>query len=192
MIEKVYAFAFKGLLTEEALDKAGRKNKSQFDDDFEQEIADRLNLAEFDDDLVARGKKMAIVYAAIFAFERSVREFVSNILLENLGENWWDTAVSSQIRKKSESRRDEEEKIKWHTSRGQSLIQFTEFGDLATIMLNNWTLFEPHIQSLEWAKQIFKSVERSRNVIMHSGELGIEDIERVSSSMRDWMRQVGE
>lgn len=192
MTDKLYAFAFKGLLTEEALDKAGRKNKSLFDDEIEREIANRLNLSEFDEDLVIRGKKMAIVYTAIFSFERTVREFVSQILLENKGENWWSESVSSNIRKKAESRREEEEKIKWHSPRGQNLIHFTEFGDLATIMLNNWTLFEPHIQSLDWAKQIFKSVERSRNVIMHSGELAIEDIERVSTSMRDWMRQVGE
>lgn len=192
MIEKVYSFVFKGLLTEDALDKSGRKNKSLYDDDSEKQIAERLNIDEFDNDLIIRGKKMAIVYTAIFAFEKSVREFASNILIEHNGENWWANSVSANIRKKAESRRDEEEKIKRHTPRGQNLIQFTEFGDLSTIMLNNWSLFEPHIQSLDWAKQIFKSVERSRNVIMHSGELGIEDIERVATSMRDWMRQVGE
>lgn len=192
MSNKLYAFAFKGLLTEEALDKAGRKGKSHFQDDLEKDIAKRLSLNSFEEDLVIRGKKMSIVYTAIFAFEISVRNFVSNILLEGKGETWWEKSVSARIRKKAESRKEEEDKVKWHTPRGANLINYTEFGDLATIMLNNWPLFEPHIQSLDWAKQIFSSVERSRNVIMHSGELGIEDIERVSTSMRDWMRQVGE
>lgn len=192
MIDKLYSFAFRGLLTEEALDKSGRKNKTHFSDDLEKQISDRLSISSFDEDLVKRGRKMAIVYTAIFSFENTVREFVSNILIEGKGEEWWINSVSSAIRKKAESRREEESKIKWHTPRGENLMQYTEFGDLATVMLNNWELFEPHIQSLEWAKQIFKVVERSRNVIMHSGDLGLEDIERVATSIRDWLRQVGE
>lgn len=192
MIDKIYSFAFKGLLTEEALDKAGRKNRTIFSDELEHDISNRLSIDKFDDDLVKRGRKMAIVYSAIFAFENTVRDFVSKILLESKGENWWNESVSASIRKKAESRKEEELKIKWHTPRGTNLIYYTEFGDLATIMLNNIDLFEPHINSLEWAKQIFKSVERSRNVIMHSGELDIEDIERIGTAIRDWLRQVGE
>ena len=58
-------------------------------------------------------------------------------------------------------------------------------------MVQNWQRFEVHLQSQEWVKQILKSLERSRNVIMHSGELSAEDVERVGSSIRDWVRQVG-
>ncbi len=43
----------------------------------------------------------------------------------------------------------------------------------------------------EWAKQIFKTVERSRNIIMHSGYLEAEDIERLGMSLRDWLAQIG-
>lgn len=45
--------------------------------------------------------------------------------------------------------------------------------------------------SLEWAKQIFTTLEKSRNVIMHSGELGERDIERIGINIRDWISQVG-
>jgi hypothetical protein len=34
-------------------------------------------------------------------------------------------------------------------------------------------------------------MERSRNVIMHSGELPKGDIERLGTNLRDWMRQTG-
>jgi hypothetical protein len=36
-----------------------------------------------------------------------------------------------------------------------------------------------HVQGMEWATSIFGSVERSRNVIMLSGVLEIEDLERL-------------
>ena len=138
---------------------------------------------------VPRG--LAAVYVAIAAFENSVREFVSKVLLEKIGADWWTKAVSDKIREKAESRRKEEEKIRWHTPRGDEPINYTEFGDLASIAGQSWTLFEDYLQSQDWVRQIISTVERSRNVIMHSGELGLQDVERIATAMRDWIRQVG-
>lgn len=193
-MDKFYSFVFKGLLTEEALDKAGRKSLSHFSEEIEKEISERLSMDLLPEEFVKQSRKMAIVYTAICAFENTVRKFISDILLENIGEKWWETAVSERIRQKAETRRDEEEKVRWHSSRGESPINFTEFGDLISIMLHdkNWNYFEPHIQNLDWAKQIIKSLERSRNVIMHGGDLGLEDISRIGINIRDWQRQIGE
>lgn len=58
-------------------------------------------------------------------------------------------------------------------------------------MSQNYELFEVHIVSIDWARQIFQMIERSRNVIMHSGELGRRDIERIGTNIRDWINQVG-
>lgn len=35
------------------------------------------------------------------------------------------------------------------------------------------------------------TIERSRNVIMHSGELSARDVERIGINIRDWISQVG-
>ncbi len=35
------------------------------------------------------------------------------------------------------------------------------------------------------------TIERSRNVIMHSGNLQGPDVERVGILIRDWIKQVG-
>ncbi len=134
---------------------------------------------------------MATVYTSISAFENSVREFVSKKLLDEKKENWWEECVSEKVRKKAESRKEDEEKVRWHTQRGEDPIYFTDFGELISIILQNWDLFEPHLESIEWVKQMLKTVERSRNVIMHSGHLQNEDVERVGSCIRDWIRQVG-
>jgi hypothetical protein len=53
------------------------------------------------------------------------------------------------------------------------------------------TAFEAHIPTPEWAGSIFDAVERSRNVIMHSGTVDDEDIARVGINIRDWVKQVG-
>jgi hypothetical protein len=187
---KLYEFGFRALLAEEALDRAGRlhRNLSRIDD---LQIAERVALESLDDDSLASARRMGIVYAAVAAFENGARRLVSDILLEQVGENWWELSVSQSIRKRAESRRSEEEKIKWHGQRGESLLNYTELGDLANIIRNNWPHFEPHVPSIEWAASIFAVIERSRNVIMHSGELSMEDIERVGINIRDWTKQVG-
>lgn len=189
----LYSFVFKGILTEEALDKTERLKKNKFGSEDLRKLNKTLCIDELDDELVNNAQKMAVVYTAICAFENMVRQFISKKLLENKGENWWVECVSEKVRARAESRRDEESKIRWHTPRGDSIINYTEFGDLLTIIRNpdNWVFFEPHISSIEWADQIIKTVERSRNVIMHSGELVNHDIERIGLYIRDWLNQVG-
>jgi hypothetical protein len=187
----IYAFVFRGLLAEEALDKTDRVVHVGLTSNVDAEVARRLPIDSLEESLVSRAKKMATVYIAIAAFENTVREFVSKRLLEEKGANWWENCVSEGIRKKAESRREEEKKIRWHAPRGDAPINYAEFGDLSSIIGQNWPEFEDLVQSQEWARQIFATVERSRNVIMHSGELGLQDVERIGTDIRDWIRQIG-
>lgn len=189
----VYAFVFRGLMAEEALDRAGRKRRAPHGRTLDSEFVKRLPLEVLDRERVDNARRMATVYTAIAAFECTVREFVSKRLLEEIGADWWEKAVPEGIRKKAEGRMTTEAKIRWHTPRGDEPLNYTEFGELASIMgtNDNWPLFENHLYKLEWARQIFQTLEYSRNVIMHSGELSNEDVERVGTAMRDWIKQVG-
>lgn len=187
---RLYEFGFRALLAEESLDSAGRVHRN-LSHSADRVLAEAVALDALDDELVARASRMAIVYAAVCAFENAARRLVSDVLLEKLGEDWWEKGVSQSIRRRAESRRSEEEKIKWHGQRGDALINYTELGDLTSAIRNNWPHFEPHVPSIEWAASIFAVVERSRNVIMHSGELSLEDVTRVGINIRDWTKQVG-
>ena len=191
MEDKLYSFVMRGELSKVALQKTPIISKHSSSELLVQEYIQCLSLDLLDDDEVNAAKEMAAVYTAIAAFENSVRKFVVTVLLEHKGENWWEECVSEKIRKTAESRKKEEEKIRWHTPRGDSMINYIEFGDLASIMGQNYALFEGHIISIDWARQIFLTLERSRNVIMHSGELGRRDIERIGTNIRDWINQVG-
>jgi len=188
-IDKVYEFAFKGMLTEEALDRVGRKTKKSvgLSDD---QIAQTLSINLMDEDIVHAAKQMSIVYATAASFENSVRELISGVLAETKGEDWWQ-GVAKGIREPAEKRMNDEQKTKWHTQRGSSPINYTTMGNLLAIMRHNWVEFEPYIQDIEWASTIFDAIERSRNVIMHSGYLERADIERLGIYIRDWIKQVG-
>jgi len=58
-------------------------------------------------------------------------------------------------------------------------------------MSSNWNLFEVHIVDIEWAKHIITTLKKSRNIIIHSGELEQADIERIGMYIKDWIKQVG-
>lgn len=187
----LYSFAFRALLAESALDKTPRISRISLTSNVDADVASRLPIAALDEDLVSRAKRMATVYVAIAAFENTVRDFVLKRLLEIVGADWWKSSVSEKLRNKAETRMAQEAKVRWHTPRGDEPLNYTEFGDLASIIANNWEHFENHLESQDWARQIMATLERSRNVIMHSGELGLQDIERIGTAIRDWIRQVG-
>ncbi len=189
--DQVYSFVFRGLLAEDALDASGRLNHISSNKLAEEEIVSRLSIELLDKDVVAKALRMAAVYTAIASFENSVRRLVSTVLLEQVGADWWQTGVPNKVRERAESRQAEEIKTRWHTPRGDEPLNYTEFGDLIAIINQNWEKFEPFIRSLEWARQLTGTIERSRNVIMHSGELELEDIERIGGLIRDWVKQVG-
>lgn len=186
----VYEFVYRGALTEEALDRAGRQSGHHLDESVA-EIGAALSVELLDPGYVESARQMATVYMAITAFENSARRFVSRALLDAHGSKWWEKCVSQRIRNLAESRRDEEARTKWHGQRGENLLNYTEMGHLVDIIQQNWADFEPYVRRMDWARAVFGAVEQSRNVIMHSGVLEIEDIERVGMHIRDWLKQVG-
>lgn len=188
--DNLYAFVFRASLAQGSVDRELSKSTPPAGDAAGR-IAERMPMDLLDKDLVASALKMAHVYTAIAAFENSARKFIQDRMLEEVGANWWATNVSQTIRSEADRRKKDEDQIRWHGTRGASMIYFTQLADLVTIMQNNIVMFQNHIESIDWARQIFKSLERSRNVIMHSGELSMNDMERVAMNIRDWLRQVG-
>lgn len=189
--DKLYSFVMRGELTKVALKDSGIVSRHSSSAAITEKYISSLSLDLLDNECVESAKIMATVYTAIAAFENMVRQFVLKILVEEKGETWWTECVSDKIRRTAESRKKEEDKIRWHSHRGDSMINYVDFGDLASIISQNYDLFEVHVVSLEWAKQIMNTLEKSRNVIMHSGELGERDIERIGINIRDWISQVG-
>ena len=188
-IDKAYNFVFRGSLAEEALDKAGRIHNNHSASD-NLKISELVGINNLDEELVARARIMATVYTAVAAFENSVRKLISKVLSDTGEADWWEKYVSQKIRETAKDRMDEEERVRWHAQRGSDPIQFTMLPNLLNIMRNNEQLFLPFVNDINWAGSIFETIERSRNVIMHSGFLHERDVARVGSAIRDWSAQV--
>jgi hypothetical protein len=186
----LYSFVYRGVLTEETLDKTGRQRKSHFGAEQARELQKSLSFDVLDPLLLAEGQRMSVVYAAIHAFENSVRSTVVKAMAEKHGATWWDK-VPERIRKTSKTRMEEDAKFRWHGARGTSEINYCDFGDLSSIIVTNWEVFEDLLGNMEWAKAVLTSLEKSRNIVMHGGSVAKEDVERVGMNIRDWIRQAG-
>ena len=184
-----YSFVFRGLLTEEALDRVGRVSSYSRRTDYA-EIRSLLGIDVLGDEHVASADRMSQVYVAIASFENSVRQLVSSVLQESHGEDWWKKCVQPDIRNDAEQRMENEEKVRWHVQRGAIPLNYTMIGDLLSIILKNFVEFEAFLHDKDWAKSMFDIIEKSINVIMHCGELSNRDMARIGSSIKDWNTQV--
>ena len=146
----LYSFAFRGILAEEALDKAGHKKYTAEEAFFSESLAKELHFDEIDSKYVEQSKTMITVFATITAFENATREFVFSTLAGAYGDDWWAKGVQNGIREKAQSRKDSETKVKWHINRGDMMMSYLEFGDLPKIMCSqgNWPYFEPYFRFL--------------------------------------------
>ncbi|MEL7188698.1 MAG: Swt1 family HEPN domain-containing protein [Pseudomonadota bacterium] len=188
-IAEVYEFVFRGLLTEEALDREGRVSTRNERIEFSR-IRSLLGIDVIDDDHVTSADKMSQVYVAIAAFENSVRELVSDVMRDNFGDDWWEQKIKPEIRNDAKQRMENEEKVRWHVQRGGEPLNYTMIGQLLKIILHNFEVFEPFVHDPDWTKNIFDTIEKSRNVIMHSGTLSDRDMARIGSFIKDWNAQV--
>lgn len=186
----LYSFVYRGVLTEEALDKAGRRRRSHFGSEGARVIQRSLSFDYLDPDLLAQAQRMSIVYAALHSFENAVRTTVTKAMAEKHGEAWWEK-VPERIRKSAKSRMDEDSKFRWHGARGATEVNYCDFGDLSSIIVTNWEVFEDLLGNMEWAKAALNALEKSRNIVMHGGTVANEDIERIGMNIRDWIRQAG-
>lgn len=189
-MDDLYNFIFRGVLTEASLDKVGRRRISSFGREEEYSMMKALSFEMLDKDNLELARKMSIIYIALHAFENSVRELVKAAMAEKYEENWWEKAPE-KIRAKVKTRQEEDLKFRWHGSRGVDQIMYCDFGDLSSIIVTNWSLFEDLLSNMEWCKSVLSTLERSRNIIMHGGVLAREDIERIGINIRDWIRQTG-
>lgn len=135
--------------------------------------------------------KMSAVYDAFFCLENSVRELIVDRLAERHGADWWDSCVPKKIKDSVAALKKREAKDKYHTPRSSIEIGYTTFGDLGNIFISNWDDFSDLFPSQAWINSRFEDLEKSRNIIMHSGVLPKNEIDRLESITRDWINQVG-
>ncbi len=134
---------------------------------------------------------MSSVYTALYCIENTIRNFIVERMSERHGIDWWETKVPKKIKDAVIGLKKQEEKNKYHSNRSGSEIGYTMLGNLGQIMIANWEDFSDIIPNQAWLTSRMDDLEMSRNIIMHTGILPTDEIERIESIVRDLLRQIG-
>lgn len=139
-------------------------------------------------------KRMADVYPKLYVLENLIRYVVKSILENKLGTKWWDESniVSVDVKRKVKNRKKKEGKNRWHYRRGSHEIFYTDFGDLSSIIANNWKEFESLFPNLRWIQAKLEEVELSRNIIAHNNPLPKREIARIDMIFEDLKKQLSD
>ena len=134
---------------------------------------------------------MSSVYTALFCIENTIRNFIVERMSERHGLEWWENKVPRKIKEAVITLKKQEEKNKYHSSRSGSDIGYTMLGNLGQIIISNWDDFSDIIPNQAWLTSRMDDLEMSRNIIMHTGSLPPDEIDRIESIVRDLLRQIG-
>lgn len=189
--DKLKKLIFQGLLVQDSLIQLSKD--SGVDTQITKSLAETEDVEQitFSPRVLADAQVMSVVYITFFALENSVRELIQDRLAEKFGAGWWTKCVPKTIQTNVQNLQIKEQKNKFHTSRSSALIGYTFFGDLAKIIITNWDSFSDLLPDQPWVSSRLNDLELSRNIIMHTGVLADEEVDRIKSIARDWIRQVG-
>jgi hypothetical protein len=189
--ESIAEWLFKGLNVESALNELEASGYSVRAASDPQAIQRVMPLEDFSQTIRAAALESLEAHLAFFCFENSARELIAQRLSENHGPKWWDSLANSILKSKVNDRQVKEGKNRWHMQRGAGEIYYTDFGDLASLIRNNWDDFEDLFPNAEWVVSRFTELEASRNIVAHNNTLEKRERDRIALYLRDWVRQVG-
>ncbi|NEN06567.1 hypothetical protein G3T36_11885 [Diaminobutyricibacter tongyongensis] len=182
---------FKGLTVDSALNELEAQGLSVRAPTDPQALQRVMPLEDFSPELRASAMRALPAYLAFFCFENSAREVVAERLSEANGPEWWDSCASTSLKQKVSRRQESEGKDRWHMRRGATEIYYTDFGDLESLIRNNWEAFEDLFPDINWVVSRFDELEKSRNIVAHNNLLEPNEVNRIGLYLRDWTRQVG-
>ena len=188
MISDLKLFALNGMLAEEAISDLVEKGLP-----LREGIAtfQRTDLAElnFVPTLVAESEKMAEVFRAFYCIENSARLLIVDRMAEKYGSDWWEE-VPTRIKTKVSTMQTNEAEHRYRAERSGDNISYTFFGSLKDIIVARWDDFSDLFPDQHWVSSRFNDLESARNIVMHTCMLPDEEIARVHTIARDWIRQV--
>jgi hypothetical protein len=146
-------------------------------------------------DKLNEAKAMAAIYPLLYVVENSMREVIKRVMAKQCGTDWWDkemtTSKLKNVHDTVTGRMSTEKKNSWHQKRGAHPIDYTDIGDLETIILGKQQHFIPDIiTDRDWFVQFMKELKPSRNVVCHMNPLDDHNITDVKLKTQKWEKVI--
>lgn len=135
--------------------------------------------------------KMIKAYAHLFLLENSMRGLIQDVLSEKLGDNWWEAAANTSMKKKHADRTENEKTKKWAPARSDfGPLYALDWPDLITLMRKYENHFRPILKDINFLHR-YDDAGTFRNIVAHNGVLrNQEDFDLIRIYYRNWIQQV--
>ena len=159
----------------------GLPDKSPVRDDF---------YPQFDESIRIEAEEMSNYYKVFFCLENTIRKLISDLLLSDKGEDWWEKTVPENVRTEVKSRinKDQDAGV---TLRSLEPLDFTTFGELSEIISKNWSIFDPIFSNKKAVQKLMTTLNTLRGPIAHCSPLAEDEVVRLKLALRDWYRIMG-
>lgn len=150
-------------------------------------IKEQEYYAQFDAAFRNEAKEMSRHYEVFYCLEKSIRRLIVQIMKESYSDNWWDLKVREDIRKNVESNIKREVESGF-TERSELKIDYTTFGELTSIVQDNWDAFSALFKNPKAFSKIMTSLNQLRGPIAHCCPLAEDEVVRLDLAVKDWFR----
>lgn len=132
-------------------------------------------------------QEMSIYYELFHALENHLRQLIIDLLEDRFGPEWWQAVVSQAVRENASKNLDNE--IKAGVSRrSERMIDYTNFGELAVIIRENWETFVQIFNSRDGFNRVMNSLNILRATIAHCSTFSEDEVLRLKLTFRDLFR----
>ena len=140
---------------------------------------------------ISEAKSMASIYPLLYVLENSIREFIDRVMTSKWGSNWWDVQAPRTLRNTVAGRMADEEKNRWHQTRGARPIDYLDLNQLPKLMRQIQEEVVPKlIPSLSWFEALIEETYKCRCVLCHMNPLDDDNINAVKLRLRHWEKQI--
>jgi hypothetical protein len=141
---------------------------------------------QFDQVFRDQAAQMAPYYRVFFCLEQSIRQLVTHVLQGAVGPGWWDSDKIAQNMRQEVAALITREVDTATTQRSMRMIDYTTFGQLGSIIRENWDLFEASFVSKGAVSAVISRLNLARGPIAHCCVMSDHEIERLGITIQDW------
>lgn len=149
---------------------------------------DETYYPQFDERVRQEAAQMAEHYEIFYCLERTIRALISDTLTAADGPKWWDTPRVPSVIHGEVAKRIQRESDSGVTLRSDDPMDFTTFGELAEIIKANWDVFGGIFISQKAVEKVMANLNTLRGPIAHCSPLAVDEVLRLTLSVRDWFR----
>lgn len=140
----------------------------------------------FDEAVRREATEMAPYYEVFYCLEQSIRKLVTETLHRVEGKSWWESdKIQESIRTEVKALMVKELTMAVR-QRSPNEIDYTTFGQLTSIILQNWDQFAHVFTDKSAVARVLSALNLQRGPIAHCTRLDDGEVERLRLLVRDW------